>query len=399
MTEFYPPDYAATGQLIDELARSLECNGWDVDVFTSQPGYAFDQQQADKKQQIGSLTIKRSSSARFIPSRIRGKAINGLIFFIRSLTHTLWHRNNQDLLLVTTAPPFLPILAYLNKLFCNKSYVCLIYDLYPDVLQELNILPAHHWLVRCWIGINKLVWRNAQSVIVLSTTMKQRILNHSPGLKTPIHVIHNWIDVEKIYPVAKADNWFIRANNLPDKFTVVYSGNLGRCHDLETIMEAARLLKEKAVQFVFIGGGAKVSYCQQEVQAHQLSNCTFLPYQDKKDLPFSLSSGDLSLVSIAEGMEGVVVPSKVYGMLAVGRPIAAICEENSYIRSMCDQGQFGQCFNNGDGENLANFILDLAKDQNKAQIMGQNARNYVEQNFTADIITTKYREVLTSALN
>lgn len=321
------------------------------------------------------------------------------MFFVRSLAHTLWRRPQGELLLVTTAPPFLPILAYLNKILCRRPYVCLMYDLYPDVLKELGILPANHWIVKLWLKLNQLVWQNSQSLIVLSNTMKSRILSHSPGLKTPIHVIHNWTDVEKIYPVDKKDNWFIQEHHLPDKFTVVYSGNLGRCHDLETIMEAAKHLKKEPIQFLFIGSGAKVSFCQEKIKQYQLNNCKFLPYQDKKNLPFSLSSGDLSLVSIAQGMEGVVVPSKVYGMLAVGRPIAAICAKNSYIRNMCKEGEFGQCFNNGDSEGLADYILDLAKDKEKSQRMGENARKYVVNNFTADIITNKYREVLTSALN
>jgi len=132
-TQFYPPDYAATGQLIEELATHLGRLGIHVKVFTGQPGYAFQKADAPPMEGSDQILIRRSRTSRLCPTRIRGKAVNGFLFCLRSGLHLLKSSGRGDVLLLTTAPPFLPILGYLAKLFFGLPYVCLVYDLYPDV--------------------------------------------------------------------------------------------------------------------------------------------------------------------------------------------------------------------------------------------------------------------------
>ena len=198
-----------------------------------------------------------------------------------------------------------------------------------------------------------------------------------------------------IQPRAKTDNWFAQRHGLDQTFTVLYSGNMGRCHDLETVMEAARLLNQEAVQFVFIGAGAKASICRDFVQHHQLTNCLFLPFQPKQVLPFSLTACDLSLVSILPQVEGLVVPSKFYGCLAAGMAIAAICPPHSYLRQIIAEAQCGATIDNGDGEKLAQFILQLKNNPHRAAAMGRRGRQYFEENFTLGTIADQYLSVIT----
>ncbi|WP_347338249.1 glycosyltransferase family 4 protein [Synechocystis sp. FACHB-383] len=197
-----------------------------------------------------------------------------------------------------------------------------------------------------------------------------------------------------IQPRAKTDNWFAQRHGLDQTFTVLYSGNMGRCHDLETVMAAARLLNQEAVRFVFIGAGAKAPICRDFVQRHQLTNCLFLPFQPKQVLPFSLTACDLSLVSILPQVEGLVVPSKFYGCLAAGTAIAAICAPHSYLRGIIAEAQCGAAIDNGDGEGLAQFILELKNDPQQATAMGHRGRRYFEENFTLDTIVNQYRSVI-----
>jgi glycosyltransferase involved in cell wall biosynthesis len=316
---------------------------------------------------------------------------------VRAGLHLLKTRSRGDVLLLTTAPPFLPILGYLaNKIF-GLPYVCLLYDLYPDIAVELGVISRHHWLVRFWNSFNRRIWKQAQQIIVLSPSMKDRVVAKCPDVIDKITVIHNWADPTQIAPIAKYENWFAKAFDLVDTFTVLYSGNMGCCHDVETILEAAKLLQQEPIQFVFIGNGAKREAFRSQVTQLGLHNCRFFPYQDKQNLPYSLTACDLSLVSVGFGMEGLVAPSKLYAALAAGRPVAVICEEHSYLRSLINDAQCGQAFNNGDAVGLAAFIRHLAADTQRVKQMGQAGRSYLFSHFTPELIAKQYSKLLHEA--
>ncbi|MBW4647859.1 MAG: glycosyltransferase family 4 protein [Kastovskya adunca ATA6-11-RM4] len=394
VTQFYPPDYAATGQLIEELALQLGEQGLSVQVFTGQPAYAFQKQTAPAIEQLATVSVRRSRTTSIWPQRIRGKAISGLLFCIRSALHLLKRASRCDVLLVTTAPPFLPILAYLIYKLFRSPYICLIYDLYPDVAVELKVVSENHWLVRLWSYLNLCAWKNAQKVIVLSPSMRERLIAKCPDIVDKVVVIHNWADPQRIVPIAKQQNWFAQSLKLVDTFTILYSGNMGRCHDMDTILEAARLLAEEPMQFIFIGSGAKRQACQLYVTQLGLRNCRFLPYQNRQDLPYSLTACDLSLVSVSPGMAELVAPSKLYGALAAGRPIAAICESHSYLQTLVKEARCGATFNNGDGAGLAAFIRTLAANPQLVKQMGRAGRRYLRSHFTPDLIAKQYSVVL-----
>lgn len=393
-TQFYPPDYAATGQLIEELAVELANLGIEVQVFTGQPGYAFQKAFAPLKEHSDKLYIRRSRTAKLWNSRIRGKTVNGLLFCLRSGLHLLKSASRGDILLLTTAPPFLQILGYLTNRCFGTPYVCLIYDLYPDVAVELKVVSPQNWLVQGWNWLNKKIWQQAKSIVVLSSTMKERVLAKCPEVSNKVAVIHNWANPDWIVPIAKQDNWFAQAHDLVNTFTVLYSGNMGRCHEADTILAAAKLLQNESIQFVFIGGGTKHKTCLQQVNKLNLPNCRFLPYQEKHVLPYSLTACDLSLVSIDSGMEGLVAPSKLYGILASGRPVAAICDPHSYLRSLLKDAKCGATFNRGDGIQLAEFIRHLASNAELAARMGNAGREYLETHFTPEIIALQYSKIL-----
>ncbi|MBE9179504.1 glycosyltransferase family 4 protein [Oculatella sp. LEGE 06141] len=397
ITQFFPPDFAATGQLLDELVRHLGEQGIDVKVFTGQPGYAFRATNAPIYEKKGLVQIKRSRTSQMWPQRIRGKAVNGLIFSVRAILHLLKNCRRRDLVLITTAPPFLPVLGYLAHLWFGMPYVCLLYDLYPDIAVELGVVPAQHWVARVWRNVNRLVWRNAEKIIVLSPAMKQRVISACPDVADKVSVIHSWADPERIVPIAKNKNWFAWKHNLVKKFTVLYSGNMGRCHDMDTILEAAKRLQDDPIEFVFIGGGAGRDVLIEEVQQFGLKNFQFLPYQDKEILPYSLTACDLSLVSVSPGMENLVAPSKLYSALSAGRPIAVICSKESYLNQIIKDADCGATFENGDGQRLAEFIRHLSVDQRLAENMGNAGRRYLQRHFTPTVIAKQYFGLINQA--
>ena len=398
LTQFFPPDYAATGQLIEELARAFSRRGVQVQVYTGQPGYAFDCPMAPKQETAQGMTVRRTRTSRIWPQRIRGRAVGGVLFCLRALVKLINPARRGQLLLVTTEPPYLPVLAYMLHWLFNQRYVCVVADLYRDVAVALGVVPNHHWIVRCWRWLNRRTWRHAEAVVVLSPTMKQRVAALCPEAEERITVIHNWSNPREIVPLPKQENWFAQQHGLDQVFTVLYSGNMGRCHDMDTIMAAAAELRDEPIRFVFIGAGAKRQPCQQWAEEQGLGNCLFLPYQSKETLPFSLTACDLSLVSLGADVEGLVAPSKLYGCLAAGRPVAAICEPHSYLRPLLREGKCGEAFSSGDGAGLARFIQELAANPAMAAQMGARGRRYMEANFTPEHCANQYMEVVNDCL-
>jgi glycosyltransferase involved in cell wall biosynthesis len=398
LTEFFPPDYAATGQLLSELIRYLSLQGIDFKVFTGQPGYAYSENNAARYEVSGTLQIRRSRVSSIWSHRIRGKALNGLTFVLRSVLHLLRNCRGHNLVILTTAPPFLTILGYLNYLVFKIPYVCILYDLYPDIAVALGAVSEQHFAVRFWQKLNLKIWRHSAGIVVLSDAMKQRILSYCPEIADRLTVIHSWSNPEQVIPIPKHENWFAWRHGLVKPFTVAYSGNMGRCHDMDTIVKAAILLKDKPIQFVFIGAGAKRQEIIHQVEKFDLKNCKFLPYQDKEILPYSLTACDLSLVSVDQGMESLVAPSKLYPALATGRPIAVVCPPNSYLKQLVDEAQCGAAFANNDAQSLADFIELLSQDANLAVRMGQAGRRYAIEHFTLDEIAQQYLSVFQQAI-
>jgi glycosyltransferase involved in cell wall biosynthesis len=400
ITQFYPPDYAATGQLIEELVKHLGLLGVDIDVFTGQPGYAFGTDNAPAVEKSPHIRIKRSYITRMWSNRIRGKTINGVLFTLRAVLHLLKISRNRNLLLLTTAPPFLPILGLLARLFLGIPYVCLLYDLYPDIAIALGVIPKNHYITKLWRFLNQLVWRHAKKIIVLSPTMKQQVVVNCPEVADKICVIHSWADPNLITPIEKNHNWFAHKYNLVNKFSVLYSGNMGRCHDIQTIVDTAKELRNEPIQFVCVGDGAKRQELVREVKELGLEkNFVFLPYQEKNILPLSLTACDLSLVSVNAGFEHLVAPSKLYSALAAGRPVAVICPKHSYLNQVIANAKCGSVFENRNSHELAKFIRTLHSKRELVDSMGKAGRKYMMSNFTPEIISQQYLEILQEAIS
>jgi len=391
ITQFYPPDYAATGQFVYDLASGLSKEGFKVSIFTGMPGYAFRQTDVKRQEMSSGVYVRRTGSINLMPKRIRNKVVGSVLFLVRCVVK-LRHKNIRGShLVLTSAPPFLGLIGWFyNKIF-GHTYSCIIYDVYPEVAVRLKVVPENHWIVRFWEFVNLKVWDRAESLIVLSEPMRQLLIKKSSKLKDKVHVIHSWADPQLIYPIAKSENWFAQEYNLTNSFVVLYSGNLGRCHDTQTILEAAQLLNARSdIKFLFIGNGVGSQIVKEGIEAGELPNILQLPYQDKEVLPFSLTACDLSLVSILPNVGDTVAPSKMYGILAAGRPVAAICPEGSYLREIVEEGNCGSCFDNGDAQGLADYICWLASHTPIKEKLGANARHLLEMHYTIEQAIPKY---------
>ena len=314
---------------------------------------------------------------------------------MRTTMRLLRQARRGDLLLFTTEPPYLPIVGWLIYLLTRAPYIVLIYDLYPDIAVSLDVVSASHPMVKLWHWLHLQTFASAQELIVLSDSMRDRIKQHYPQVKTSISIIPSWADPAKIKPIPRSKNWFVQRHNLNDHFTVMYSGNQGRCHDLMTLLDAAQQLKENPkIRFLIVGSGAQHRQLLVRASVQELSNINFLPYQDADALPAMLAAADLAVVSLLAAAEGQVAPSKLYGHLAAGSPLAVICSERSYLSREVSTAGCGNSFRTGEGKRLAAWIEQLAADPALCQKLSFASRRHLLATATPDLVVQAYAEVL-----
>ena len=206
--------------------------------------------------------------------------------------------------------------------------------------------------------MNKKSYQLASEVITISSVMKKVIARSIDEDK--IKVIYPWVDISFIKPLKKSENWFVKKHGLTDKKVILYSGNMGITHDLMTLMETAKELQkiENSFHFLFIGGGTQKESLQDFKEKHNLTNVSFLPYQDPEVLPFSFASADFGVVSLGSGAEGLSVPSKTFYLLSSGAAIIAITESGSEIESLVNENNCGISIQPKDKNKLIQFLLN-----------------------------------------
>jgi len=272
-----------------------------------------------------------------------------------------------------TDPPIIGLAALLTARRSGARFVFLCQDVFPQVarlLADFQNETVNGVLDR----INRTLIRQADRVVALGETMRTQLFVEKGADPHKLTVIHNWADCSAIIPGSK-QNPFARTHGLADKFVVMHSGNIGLSQGLETVVEAAVQLKEyPEIQVVFIGEGVKKPILEEHVRAMGLQNVRFLPYQPKEGLRDSFASADVFIVSLNRGLAGYIVPSKLYGILAAGRPYVAAVEDTCEVSTITKQYHCGLLAEPADPKDLAAKILTLYHDRTRAQRLGANAR-------------------------
>lgn len=397
LSQYFPPDVATTGQLLFELAVGLADRRINVDVLTALPTY--DRKiEATRSEVLGGVRVTRVWSTRLDKNRPSGRILNSVTFFLSVFFHLL-RSSSHDVLLIVSTPPFLPLVGlFLNRLR-SKSYIWLVHDVYPEIAVKLGYLKKGGLLSRIWDRMNRAVGAHAWRIIVLNDSMKQVFVHKlgSTGEKKKdekIRVIHNWAREDFIAPIPRVENEFLKLHNLADRFVVQYSGNLGLFQELEILIEAARIMDDPGICFLFIGEGGKKERLMTLARKYNLENVKFLPYQDYSMLPHSLTSASVAVVTLERDIEGLAMPSKLYTILASGTPIVAFCDEGSDIKKIVLSARCGFALRQDD---LIGFVDVLRRMKNEPQLLrelGANARRHFEEHYTFGHALDKYEELL-----
>lgn len=297
---------------------------------------------------VGMYPYKRTS----FKSRFKSWVI-GAIQIVQKV-----RRNYKDYELFLVSNP--PTIAFSTK-FLNNKYSTLIYDVYPNGLSDGGFVKKSNIIYRIWSKRNRRFFAEAEHVYTITEGMKQTISEYCPTEK--IEVVELWGDSSlPVLNIPKVENKFLIDNNLVGKFVVMYSGNIGKGHDLDVLVDVAERLKAyKDIVFLFVGQGYLKPIIEKKVADYGLSNVVMLPYQDKSILPYSLSCSDLAVVSTNKKGGKVCIPSKTFDLIRLGKPLLCIAEPDSDISQFVKNHIVGENFSREQVEDISRFILEVQK--------------------------------------
>jgi len=373
----YWPDQAATGQLLTELAQDLVSrHGCTVSVVAGRALHGSHVASGSLRlidvEDQGGVRILRANGTAFNRRRFAGRAANYLTYFASAMAATT-RIGPQDVVVSLTDPPILGLAALTAARRAGARFVFLCEDIFPEVaalLEDFHNAAVNRTLDR----INRYLLREADAVVALGERMKRRLVEEKGAAPARVQVIHNWADCEAITPGPK-DNQFARAHGLADRFVLMHSGNVGLSQNLDLLVEAAaRLRSRDRLVIAVVGDGARRQTLEDQASRRGLSNIRFFPYQPKELLHESFASADAFLVSLKAGLEGYIVPSKLYGILAAGRPFVAAVDPSCEAATIAREHQCGTVAVPGDVDALVEAIATLYDDPLAARLMGENAR-------------------------
>lgn len=392
----YWPDVEATGQLLTELCESLQLS-FDVSVVAGQPNQIRDATGGASWQEEpvrNGVRIHRIAHAQFSKSRMLLKALN-YVSFVRATRRFLRSCEAPDVVVFETDPFLLPFEAQRLQRRTGCRMVGYLQDIYPDVAVALGKVPDN-WMIRRLRKSLFSVYRSCDRMVVLSEDMKRLLI--SGGVDgDKIDIVPNWADPEVVRPLEQSR--FRISNGLEEKFVVMYSGNLGLTQRLEEFLLAAELLRDlPRVVFVFVGQGSQRESLVNLVRQKNLTNVRFFDYQPKSELAQSLNAADLHLVPLTRELSQCLMPSKLYGILAAGRPYLTNAPADSELARLTGEYQVGINVEPGSPKAIADGIRRAANNASGISEMGKNARKLALSEFTREKSAAKFRAVLKTAL-
>ena len=381
ITEHFAPSTGATAQLISDLVQDFQATNHQVCVLTSTSYHKRD-----------SDDVVRLSSPFSSSKSILFKALSGTVFFVRVLIWLLTNSATFTRILIVSNPPFIGLLGPLINCFLGKTYIFLLQDLFPRSAFLSGVLPAAGPLAKLANYLTQLVVTRSHTTIVLSQSMKSRCLKEY-GPRANITVIPNWSVIPSV-SISKYQSSLSITYSSDKYFSVQYSGNFGRLHDILTILEAARILQHEPIQFLFIGDGCKRAQIIAYARKYNLKNVHLYDYQPRELLSDSLVATDVSVVSLIPGAEDTVAPSKLYGILASSRPVILISNPSSELASILKTHNAGFVCRPGDVKELADTIASLSRDSNTLAHMQHSALRLYQNCYGRDKSFDRYLKIL-----
>lgn len=367
LNQYYPPDTSATAAMAREVVGALARHHDDVTVIAGRPSYDPSERYAWRplRREFGRVTVERVGSFAFDRRRMAGRAANYLSYLALALVRAAMHR--PDKIVAMTDPPLIVVVAALVGRLRGVPFIYNVRDLHPDWGLAAGVVEPGP-LVRLWQRIHTWALHRASRVIVLGDDMRDHIL--AKGVQAArVVVVRDGAEV----PDSPPTGWGPIAPTVRQRarFVVMHAGNLGLSGAWETLARAAGALAEDGVDFVMVGAGAGEPGARAAFDGRP--NVRFLPYQPVAAVPSLLAAADLQVVTIKSGLEGLVVPSKLYGILAAGRPVLVVAPRGSDAARIVAERRAGWVADPDDPESVVAAVRAAVTEPEELERRAANA--------------------------
>lgn len=348
---------------------------------------------------LGDKGIEVSRLTPYDKRSVARRLVTWLTFTLQATLKLLQHRPATPLFVVTN-PPFMPLAVYVITRFCRNRYALLEWDIYPQILAAMDLVTPRNPLYRLWLWWHGKALHHASVVITLGGHMADT-LRESGGAKESLHlkILPNWVDTEWLRPIPKSENPFAQANSLVDKLVVLYSGNLGATHAIETIVEIAEHLRdEDRIAFVVIGEGYHRSTIESAIKAERTPTLQYHMPIPASQLPYSLSTADVGIVTLAASYEGLSMPSKSYNLMATGNALLGISTPPNDLSTMIQEHRCGINFEPNAAIEIAMWLQGLLHNRESLNEMKAASRQAAEAYYSTTSVVGQLGDVVDSAL-
>jgi glycosyltransferase involved in cell wall biosynthesis len=394
VNRFFHPDESATSQMLSDLAFALRDSGIAVEIICSRLLYSDTRAGLPPVETLRGVVIRRVWSTRYGRERLAGRAVDYATFYLACFRALLGSLRPGDTVIAMTDPPLISVLAGVAARLRGARLINWLQDVFPEVATVLGANPMPRPLQPLLRWPRNWSLRAAGTNVVLGGRMRELVLGL--GVSSPcIRIIENWSDLA-CAPHVRADDTLLRLREgLQGKFVVGYSGNLGRAHEFQTVLDAAALLRtDPRIVFLMIGSGAGMRRMKESAVRAGLSNLRFLPYQPREQLADSLSAADVHWVSLNPGLEGLIVPSKAYGIMAAGRPLIFVGDADGETARLIRRARCGLVVTPGDAAAFAKALLDFATDADAGIRVGARGQEYFREYCSFEKALRQWQELL-----
>ncbi|MCG7385011.1 glycosyltransferase family 4 protein [Paenibacillus sp. ACRRY] len=397
---YFYPDVVSTGQIMTELCLYLQ-NDFDITVIAAQgnTGGALEKQGRfvlDHLEQIKIIKINLPE----VNKEDKISRIKYISTYFIWATIALLKQKNVDLIYTISQPPVLGgVIGTIGKILKKTKHIYNIQDFNPEQAEAVGY-SKKRWIANTARWIDTLSCKLADHVVTVGEDMRETLERRFHYRKvTDNSVIHNWTDEQEIIPLSKDHpkvEAFLKEHDLEGKFIIMYSGNLGLYYDLENLIKmTGRFAGYRDLAFVFIGEGAVKRQMQDYVEQHGITQVYFLPFQPKENLRYSLNAADVHLVVNQKGIKGVSVPSKIYGVMAAGKPVLGVLEQGSEAYRIIGESKCGRLTEPQSYDMFVKHVKDLYMlNREVLKSMGMEGRVYLEKHLKRDVSMEKYRVLL-----
>lgn len=391
ISELYYPEETSTGYILTKIAEGL-ARYYPVNVLCSQPTYSVRGVRAPSREQHNGVSIQRCPGTLLNKNVLVFRLINcvsisAFIFFC-----ALVRIKKGDVVLVVTNPPLLPFWVNLACWLRKAKCLLLIHDVYPEVLVAAGLVGESSIVKRVIGWFNRRLYQSVTRIIALGRDMADLSVQKLQGVNpSKVAMIPNWADSDLVSPKSRGENVLLSDLGLTGRFIIQYAGNLGRTHGIESLWQAAqRLAHIKAVHFLFIGSGAKKKWLEESIRSGRLGNVTVIGNLKRAEQPVFLNACDVSIISYVPGMAGISVPSRMYNVMAAGKPIIAVADENSELALVVKKERIGWVVPPGDVDRIVAAIMEAHANPDCLAEMGQRASLVAKTKYSFERVIESY---------